>query len=98
MILAFTRVGVGAHFPLDVIIGGIVGYFSALVGIFMSRKYSVWSWLENKRYFPLFLLMLLVCFVAIVFNMMKNPLLIYGLTLVVLVFSLYKITDAYVKK
>jgi membrane-associated phospholipid phosphatase len=98
IILALTRVGVGAHFPLDVIIGGIVGYFSALAGIFISRKKAVWSWLENNRYFPIFLLSLLVCAVLIVVRMIKDPLPVYGLSLAAIFFSIYTITDAYFKK
>ena len=98
MLLAFTRVGVGAHFPLDVIIGSIIGYFSALAGIFISRKNAVWSWLENKKYFPVFLLLLLVCVVLIVIKIMEDPLPVYVLTLLVILFSLYKISDVYFKK
>lgn len=98
MMLAFTRVGVGAHFPLDVIIGGVVGYFSALAGIFISRNYSFRTWNENKRFFPVSLLLLLVCFVLIVIKMIKEPLPVYGLTLAAIFFSLYTITDAYIKK
>jgi membrane-associated phospholipid phosphatase len=98
MLLAFTRVGVGAHFPLDVIIGSIIGYFSALAGIFISRRNAVWSWLENKKFFPVFLLLLLVCFVLLLDKLMKNPLPVYALTLVAIFFSLYKISDAYFKK
>jgi membrane-associated phospholipid phosphatase len=98
IILAITRVGVGAHFPLDVIIGGILGYFSALAGIFISRKYAVWTWLENNRFSPVLLLMLLVCFVLIVIKMIKEPLPVYGLTLAAIFFSIYTITNAYFKK
>ncbi len=98
MILALTRVGVGAHFPLDVIIGSIVGYFSALAGIFISRKYSVWTWVEKNRFFPVLLLMLLVCFVLILIKMIKDPIPVYGLTIAALFFSIYTITDAYFKK
>ena len=98
IILAITRVGVGAHFPLDVIIGGILGYFSAVAGIFISRKYAVWTWLENNRFSPVLLLMLLVCFVLIVIKMIKEPLPVYGLTLAAIFFSIYTITNAYFKK
>lgn len=98
MILAFTRVGVGAHFPLDVIIGGIVGYFSALAGIFISRKYPIWALLENNKFHPVLVLVLLICFVLILIRMINDPLPVYGLTLAAIFFSLYTITDAYFKK
>ena len=38
IILVFTRVGVGAHHPLDVITGSIIGYICGLIGIFVSKK------------------------------------------------------------
>jgi 4-amino-4-deoxy-L-arabinose transferase-like glycosyltransferase len=75
-----------------------VGYFSALAGIFISRNYSFQTWNENKRFFPVSLLLLLVCFVLIVIKMIKEPLPVYGLTLAAIFFSLYTITDDYIKK
>lgn len=98
IMLAFTRVGVGAHFPLDVIMGGIVGYFSALAGIFISRKYPVWAWLQNNRFQPVLVLVLLVCFVLIIIRMINDSLPVYGLTLAAIFFSIYTITHAYFKK
>jgi membrane-associated phospholipid phosphatase len=41
LLLISTRVGVGAHYPLDVLIGGIIGYICGLIGIFVSRKYGL---------------------------------------------------------
>ncbi len=43
LVIAFSRVGVGAHYPIDVIVGSIVGYISGLAGIFISRKYKIWE-------------------------------------------------------
>lgn len=34
LIFAFSRVGVGAHYPLDVVFGSIIGYISGLSGFF----------------------------------------------------------------
>ena len=47
LIIVFTGVGVEAHYPLDVIIGSIIGYISGLIGIFISRKYKFWTWINN---------------------------------------------------
>ncbi|WP_188435051.1 phosphatase PAP2 family protein, partial [Chishuiella changwenlii] len=44
LVLVFTRVGVGAHYPLDVMVGSIIGYISGLLGIFICRKYSLCQW------------------------------------------------------
>lgn len=98
LLLAFTRVGVGAHFPLDVLVGSTVGYISALAGIFISRKYPMWSWVGNRRYHPVFLLLLLACAVALADKIISNPLPVFYLTMAAIIFSLYSLTNAYFKK
>lgn len=98
LILAFTRVGVGAHYPLDVLVGSTVGYLSGITGIFISRKYKVWTWVGNKRSYPLFMLLLLACSVTMIIKIWKDPLPVYFLALVALIISLYKIVHVYFKK
>ena len=98
LILAFTRVGIGAHYPLDVITGGVVGYISGLTGIFISQKYKIWSWINNKKYYPILMLLFLVCCIAIINKIIDENLIIFYFSLASLVASLYKITSVYVKK
>ncbi|WP_367118576.1 phosphatase PAP2 family protein [Chryseobacterium sp.] len=98
LILVLTRVGIGAHYPLDVIIGGIVGYISGLTGIFLSRKYRIWSWINHKKYYPIFILLFLICGVAILNKIINENLTIFYLAFISLVVSLYKIIALYVKK
>lgn len=98
LILAFTRVGVGAHYPLDVVIGGIIGYISALLGILINEKYKLWAWINNKKYYPIIVLFFLFCCVSLVIRMLDMNLTIFYLSLITLVISLYKIIDVYVKK
>jgi membrane-associated phospholipid phosphatase len=97
-LLAFTRVGVGAHFPLDVIIGSIVGFICGLTGIFFSRSYPIWWWVGEKKYHPVFMLLLTTCIGILFMKTLENPLPIYCLTLAMLIFSLYKITHVYIQK
>lgn len=98
LLLALSRVGVGAHFPLDVIIGSIVGFICGITGIFFSRRYSLWWWVGDKKYHPVFMLLLSACTGLIFMKTINEPLPVYYLTLAALVFSLYTITNAYVKK
>ncbi|MCW3107993.1 MAG: superfamily protein [Segetibacter sp.] len=98
LILAFTRVGVGGHYPLDVITGGVVGYISGLAGIFISQKYKIWSWINNKKYYPILMLLFLVCCIAIINKITSENLIIFYFSLAGLVASLYKIITVYVKK
>ncbi|MFM7710189.1 MAG: phosphatase PAP2 family protein [Ferruginibacter sp.] len=97
-VLAFTRVGVGAHFPIDVIVGCMVGFLCGLAGIFFSRSYALWHWVGNKKYHPVFIVLLLACVIMVFLKTTVEPLPVYIITLISLVFSLYKITDVYIKK
>ena len=98
LVLAFTRVAVGAHYPLDVLVGSTLGYFSGLAGIFISRKYPIWSWVRNRKSYPIFILLLMICGISMVNKIINESLPIFYLTLAVLVISIYKIIHAYIKK
>lgn len=98
LVLAFTRVGVGAHYPVDVIAGSIVGYISGLTGIFISRKYKICAWVNDKKYYPVFILLFLVCCILLVNKINNENLVIYYLSFASLVVSLYKIINVYAKK
>ncbi len=96
--LIFTRVGVGAHFPLDTIFGGIIGYCTALLGIFSIRKFSLFKWIENKKFYPVFMTIFVVSVIILVQKIMNEPLPIYYLTLIAILFSLFIFTKTYVQK
>ncbi len=97
LILAFTRVGVGAHYPIDVIIGCIVGYISGLAGIFISRIYKIWTRVANKKYYLLFILFLLICSVILINKIIDQNLIIYYLSFASLIVPLYKVIYIYAK-
>ena len=98
LFIAFSRVGVGAHHPLDVIIGSIIGYISAIIGIFISRKYKIWHWVGNKKYYPIFIVLILGSGISIISKIANDQLVIYYLAFISLCVSLYKIVYIYVKK
>ena len=98
LMIAFTRVGVGAHYPLDVIIGSIVGYCCGLTGIFISRKFQIWNWIGNKKYYPVFMVLMLVCGISLISGIMNENLPIYYLALTSLFVAFYKIVYVFVKK
>ena len=98
LIIAFTRVGVGAHYPLDVIIGSIIGYISGLAGIFISRKYSIWAWVNNKKYYPVFILSILACFVSLISQIIDKNLIILYFVLICPIVPFYKMAYAFIKR
>ncbi|QLC64822.1 phosphatase PAP2 family protein [Flavobacterium sp. LPB0248] len=98
LILIFTRVGVGAHYPIDVITGGIIGYIAGLSGIFISRKYKIWAWINDKKYYPIFMLLFLGCCISLICRIFSENLLIFYYALICLAVSLFLIIYIYVKK
>ncbi len=92
--LAFSRVAVGAHFPLDVVIGCVIGYISTLTGIFINKKFNAWQWISNKRYYPFFLILFCISAAILVTKILDENLLVYYLCILSLIISLY----AFIKK
>ncbi|UZU00178.1 phosphatase PAP2 family protein [Chryseobacterium fluminis] len=97
-IISFSRVAVGAHYPLDVIFGSIIGYISALSGIFINRKYNIWIWIGNRKYYPVFILLFIVHVMILVIKIINENLIVFYLSLISLLVSLTIITAKYVKK
>lgn len=97
-IFAFTRVGVGAHHPLDVIIGCSIGYIAAVLGIISSRRFPIWNWISNRKFYPIFIIGFSICAILLIHQIMEENLIIFYISLLCLLISLYLITKAYVKK
>jgi membrane-associated phospholipid phosphatase len=96
--IAFSRVGIAAHYPLDVIIGCAIGYVSAIVGIKLNNNVDFLDWIKDKRYYPIFMLILLSWTFLIVKKIQVNNLIIFYFSLMSIVVTLFIITNAYVKK
>lgn len=88
----------GAHYPLDVISGGIIGYLSGLLGIFLSREFKIWRWMDNKRYYPMFILLFLVFSIVLLNGIINDNLIIFYFTFICLIIALYKTIAVYAKK
>jgi membrane-associated phospholipid phosphatase len=66
LLIAFSRIAVGAHYPLDVITGSIIGYISGLAGIFVSCRYNIWIWISNKKYYPALMILFLIAGICLI--------------------------------
>lgn len=97
LLLASSRVGVGAHHPLDVIIGSTLGYLSGLLGIFVTRRFPVlFGWVENKKVLPIFALLFFGCAIALINKILHTNLFIFYLSLISLIISLYAVVKVYI--
>ncbi|UMY64988.1 MULTISPECIES: phosphatase PAP2 family protein [unclassified Flavobacterium] len=98
VIVAFTRVTIGAHYPLDVIIGGVIGYILGILGIFASRRFRIWGWINNVMCYPFLVLLILGCCVVFATKIIQENLFVYYLAMASLLVSLKKISNVYLKK
>ncbi len=98
VIIVFTRIGVGAHYPLDVVIGAIIGCTVAPLGVFLNRKFNPWTWIENKKHYYIFIFLISIWGVVLINKIIAFNLLIFYFALVSLLVTLFVITKIYVKK
>ncbi len=67
--IGVSRVAVGAHWPLDVALGAVLGYLGGLSGVVLTQRYSAWwRWLELPKYRFISSIILLVFVVAVVYH------------------------------
>lgn len=98
LFIALSRVAVGAHYPLDVFIGSIIGYTCGITGILISQKYILWAWMCEKKYYPFFIGLFLICCSVLVTKITNNNLSIFYLSISSLAFSSYVFTKACIKR
>ncbi len=98
LIIVFTRVGVGAHYPLDVIIGSIIGSISALAGIFINKNYNPWIGIGNKKNYPVLGFVMFIWAIVLINKIIATHLIIFYFSLSSLFITLFIIINIYVKK
>jgi membrane-associated phospholipid phosphatase len=96
--IAISRIGVGAHYPFDVLTGCILGYLIALIAIFINRKYNLWGWLKNKKYYPFQIVIYASLIIALIFKILNDNLIVFYVSILGLIITLYKTTELYVKR
>ncbi|CAA0223967.1 phosphatase PAP2 family protein [Tenacibaculum maritimum] len=98
LFIASSRVAVGAHYPFDVVVGSILGYMIAIIGIKLNAEINGFIWIKNRRYYPFFMLIFIILMFLIGHKIIKNNIPIYYISFLSLTISLYTITSSYVKK
>ncbi|HPX04296.1 MAG TPA: phosphatase PAP2 family protein [Tenuifilaceae bacterium] len=92
-----TRVGMGAHYPLDVVLGASIGYACGILGIVINQKHSIWQWISLPKFYPFFILAFFVSAVLIALKIADEGLPIFYFSLLSLIISLFLISKAYVE-
>jgi membrane-associated phospholipid phosphatase len=98
ILFSLSRVGVGAHYLLDVVIGNIIGYISGISGIVINRYCKIWSWIGMKRYYLLLIILFMVCSIVLIQKMLCDNLLIFYFSLLSLFMTTYILIKNYVTK
>ena len=98
LIIAFSRVGVGAHYPLDVIIGSTIGFIISIIGIKISNQFKLFNWINDKNKLPIFMLAFVIAGGVIIKKIIAINLPVFYISLTSLVITLYLITRFYVTK
>lgn len=96
--IAFSRVAVGAHYPLDVILGCTIGYIVAILSIRLNTNLNWLYWMKTWRFYPIIMLILSIWTYLVILKIMKYNMIIFYLSLIALVVTFCVITNKYVKK
>ncbi len=97
-LIASSRVGVGAHYPLDVISGASIGYILAIIGIQITQRVNWFNWIGKRKYLIIFIVLLVAWIFILIQKIVNYNLPIFYLSLIFLLLSLYLITKRYVQK
>ena len=95
--VAITRIGVGAHYPLDVFLGCILGYVCSILGILFPQKFSLFRWISNPKFLPLFIVLFIICAGLLIHRIIHEGLIVYYFPLISLGISLFIIIQKYVR-
>ena len=90
-IITFSRVGVGAHYPLDVIIGSTLGSILAIMGVLVNKKLNWKPNLKNKHQNIILVTIILIWMVLVVQKIITKNLFITYLALIPLLITLHLI-------
>lgn len=73
MLIAGSRIAVGAHWPLDVVAGAILGIIGGISGLVLVNQYHLWwNWIESCRGRWLLSLTLLLWGIALVMDALQE--------------------------
>jgi membrane-associated phospholipid phosphatase len=97
-LIVSSRVGVGAHYPLDVIIGSAIGFIISIIGIKINNKIKLFHWINNKNNLPIFVVALVICAGIIIKKLTVLNLPIFYISLLSTFITLLLMIRIYVKK
>lgn len=89
LLVALSRVAVGAHYPLDTIFGGLIGIFCGIIGILVSNKVNIPFSVNSIKNQWILLSLLFVSTIIILFKFSEEQLFVYFICLTCLFYAIY---------
>jgi membrane-associated phospholipid phosphatase len=84
-VVAISRIAVGAHWPVDVLMGAVLGGISGMSGVYLSSRYaSWWRWMNNVKYAQFHIIIILLFLYA--FSIREQFLAVYWLSTIAGIF------------
>ena len=73
-ILAISRIAVGAHWPLDIIVGAACGFSAGITGVILTQRYKKWwQWLEDRKYQYFMAIFILILSISAMYRAIVAP-------------------------
>lgn len=96
-LVAISRIAVGAHWPVDVLTGAVLGIVTGISGVYLTYKYSAWwKWMGNTKFDYYHVTMLLLFIYALTSR--QNFIPVYGLSLIISIFVITSLIFARYKR
>lgn len=93
--VGLSRVGVGAHYPLDVLVGASLGCVCGVFGVLVASKTRIFAWLDSRFGLLVFATLGGVAVVMAISNISKHNLLVFYLALICALGCLFMILHKY---
>ena len=88
-LVGLSRVGVGAHYPLDVLAGALLGCVCGLFGVLVASKTRLFAWLNSRLGLLVFVLLSAIGVVMSLKHINEHNLIIFYLALLCTLFYLF---------
>lgn len=96
--ISLSRIAIGAHYPIDVAAGCLIGFVTAIIGIKISNKINWRNWITSRYDMIFIVLIIIIWMVLLIQKILLKNLPIYYISLLSLIITLFAISKKYVQK